>query len=167
MEAEEVMSYFREALGEDADERTIWGMTEDPASGEEFRVTLIATGFQTTHDSATPAMAAINARASQPHSQQPLFGQNIGRQVPTQTRDGSGVRLNAPTALGAAAAPTAMPSPVREPSSISRPALQNPITIPASRPQIRSGRNTGGFLALPPDQLDDFDESAIPSFMRR
>ena len=167
MEAEEVMSYFREALGEDADERTIWGMTEDPASGEEFRVTLIATGFQTAHDSATPAMAAINARASQPHSQQPLFGQNIGRQVPTQTRDGSGVRLNAPTALGAAAAPTAMPSPVREPSGISRPALQNPITIPAPRPQIRSGRNTGGFLALPPDQLDDFDESAIPSFMRR
>jgi hypothetical protein len=114
-------------------------------------------------------MAAINARASQPHAQQPLFGQNPSRQqVPTQTRDGSGVRLNAPTALGAAAAPTAMPAPAREPSGISRPALSTPITIPAARPQpIRSGRNTGGFLALPPDQLDDFDESAIPSFMRR
>ena len=44
-----------------------------------------------------------------------------------------------------------------------------PVTIPAApRPApIMAGRRTGAFLALPPDQIEEYDESTIPSFMRQ
>jgi cell division protein FtsZ len=44
-EIDEVMGYFREALGEENQENIIFGLAEDPDADDEFRVTLIATGF--------------------------------------------------------------------------------------------------------------------------
>ena len=165
LEADDVMNYFRQALGEDADERTIWGVVDDAAVGEEFRVTLIATGFAGTRD-ATPTMTAIGARASglPQAGQRPQMGA-----TPAMAREPSGTRLNvsAPNAIGNNAAATALPS--REPSAVARPSIQAPVTIPAApRPApIMAGRRTGAFLALPPDQIEEYDESTIPSFMRQ
>ena len=170
LEAEEVMSYFRQALGEDADERTIWGVVDDESVGDEFRVTLIATGFSGVREAATPTMSTIGNRAFAQSQARPA--QAAQAQPPIIVRDPS--RLSAPTALGNNAAQTAMP--VREPSAVSRPVLQ-PQTAPAATmtQSVRrihvpapAARKTGGFLALPPDQLDadDFDPSHIPTFMR-
>jgi cell division protein FtsZ len=165
LEADDVMNYFRQALGEEADERTIWGVVDDASVGEEFRVTLIATGFHGSRD-ATPAMTAIGARATGMGQPQPGMRPQMGA-IPV-VRDPSGSRLNigAPTALGNNPAPSALAS--REPSAVARPSIQAPVTISAApRPApIMAGRRTGAFLALPPDQIEEYDESAIPTFMR-
>lgn len=165
LEADDVMNYFRQALGEDADERTIWGVVDDANLGEEFRVTLIATGFAGTRD-ATPTMTAIGARAAGMAQPQPGMRPQMG--AAPVARDPSNSRLNigAPTALGNNPAPSALIS--REPSAVARPSIQAPVTISAApRPApIMAGRRTGAFLALPPDQIEEYDESAIPTFMR-
>ncbi|MEN9354694.1 MAG: hypothetical protein RL318_2019 [Fibrobacterota bacterium] len=168
LEAEEVMSYFREALGEDADERTIWGVVDDESVGDEFRVTLVATGFSGNRETApaTPTMSTIGNRAfAQPGAMRQAPAQ---QQTPVIVREPS--RINAPTAISNNPAPSAMGT--REPSAVLRPALQNPVVMPSANPTrlqtpVVARRNTGGFLALPPDQIDEIDESSIPSFMRQ
>lgn len=174
LEAEEVMSYFRQALGEDADERTIWGVVDDESVGDEFRVTLIATGFSSAREqTATPTMSTIGNRGAfaPSQSQQPAFGQpsalrQAPAQAPTIVREPS--RISAPNAIGNNAAPSAMGT--REPTAASRPA-QNLAGMPNNPTRLATPvvarRATGGFLALPPDQLDEVDESQYPAFMRR
>ncbi|MCB9496982.1 MAG: cell division protein FtsZ [Fibrobacteria bacterium] len=58
-EIDEVMGYFREALGEEKQENIIFGLAEDPDSDDEFRVTLIATGFD-------PDMASLPPTGGNP-----------------------------------------------------------------------------------------------------
>ena len=72
-EIDEVMGYFREALGEENQENIIFGLAEDPDADDEFRVTLIATGFdpEMAHLPATGGMPSLQATEPRPASRRP------------------------------------------------------------------------------------------------
>ncbi len=77
-EIDEVMGYFREALGEENQENIIFGLAEDPDADDEFRVTLIATGFDPEMARLPPTSGMPAFQASEPpppprshHVQQP------------------------------------------------------------------------------------------------
>jgi len=65
-EIDEVMGYFREALGEENQENIIFGLAEDPDSDDEFRVTLIATGFDPEMNHLPPTGGMPAFRGSEP-----------------------------------------------------------------------------------------------------
>ncbi len=184
METEEVMQYFRNALGEDADERTVWGFADDPSCGDTFRVTLVATGLKSSQ-----APAAVQQAAPEVPAQAPLQSAPA-RFIPNRfaPRDPSGYRVSsshldvsvAPTSLGM---PQSAASDVNDGSGIRRPTtgMRAPISaapeissiataIPAAPvgASVSRRRSTGSFMALPADDqlAEDMEETDIPSFMR-
>lgn len=72
-EIDEVMGYFREALGEESQENIIFGLAEDPDADDEFRVTLIATGFdpEMNHLPQTGGMPVMQAAEPRPAARRP------------------------------------------------------------------------------------------------
>lgn len=68
-EIDEVMGYFREALGEENQENIIFGLAEDPEAEDEFRVTLIATGFDPEMARLPPTSGMPTFQAAEPPPQ--------------------------------------------------------------------------------------------------
>ncbi|HXP90005.1 MAG TPA: cell division protein FtsZ [Fibrobacteria bacterium] len=172
-EINEVMEYFREAMGEENEENIIFGFGEDDAT-EEFRVTLIATGFdpdmqnlpQTNGmptyapSSQAPQPAPVASWRPQPQAQpvQPQPG-NTGAWSPWQqqpaTQEGSGtIRAQRPSGSMPVTAPAQRPAPRREPSG------SQMAVAPLSQ-----NRPRGIFV---PDMDDSMDENIdTPAYLRQ
>jgi cell division protein FtsZ len=108
-EIDEVMGYFREALGDENQENIIFGLAEDPDADDEFRVTLIATGFD-------PDMSHLP-----PTGGMPAFRGN---------EPAAPVRRPAQPSQAWASAP----APAVQPQSWGQPAYEAPAPAPQFRP---------------------------------
>ena len=138
-EIHEVMEYFRSAMGEEAEENIIFGFGEEDTS-EEFRVTLIATGFD-------PDMQHLPQTGGMPAYGAPQFAQP--QAAPQQS-------WQPQRAQAAPVQPAPAPAPVAATASAWGQAWAAPVqegpragtaTMPAanSRP---SGRISGAQAAL-------------------
>jgi cell division protein FtsZ len=129
-EINEVMEYFREAMGEENEENIIFGFGEDETT-EEFRVTLIATGFD-------PDMQNLPQTNGMPtYSAQQAPPQPTAWQPPRQ----------APTPVAPAPAPTAWNTGWQPPTAapVQEGTRSGTGSMPAARP---SGRISGAQAAL-------------------
>ena len=171
-EINEVMEYFREAMGEENEENIIFGFGEDDAT-EEFRVTLIATGFdpdmqnlpQTNgmptyaSPSQAPQPAPVASWRQQPQAQPaPAQTGNTGAWSPWQqqpaTQEGSGtIRAQRPSG----SMPVAAPAP--------RPARREPSGSQVAVAPLSQNRPRGIFV---PDLDEAMDENIdTPAYLRQ
>jgi cell division protein FtsZ len=173
-EINEVMEYFRDAMGEENEENIIFGFGDDDAT-DEFRVTLIATGFdpdmqnlpQTNgmptyaapSQASQPAPAASWRQQPQAQPQVPAQPGNTGAWSPWQqqpaTQEGSGtIRAQRPSGSMPVAAPAPRPAARREPSG------SQVAVAPLSQ-----NRPRGIFV---PDLDDAMDENIdTPAYLRQ
>jgi cell division protein FtsZ len=172
-EINDVMEYFREAMGEENEENIIFGFGEDDST-EEFRVTLIATGFDPDMQnlpqtngmptyaapSQAPQPAPVASWRQQPQAQpaQPQPA-STGAWNPWQpqpaVQEGSGtIRAQRPSGSMPVAAPAPRQAPRREPSG------SQVAVAPLSQ-----NRPRGIFV---PDLDDSMDENIdTPAYLRQ
>jgi cell division protein FtsZ len=163
-EINEVMEYFRDAMGEENEENIIFGFGEDDST-DEFRVTLIATGFDPDMQN-LPQTSGMPAYVQQPQAPVPAASwrtQQPVQQAPAQP-------TYQPTATGAWNAwqqPSAEGSGTVAAVRGQRPSGAMPVASPTgSRPAIVRREPSGSQIAVAPlsnrargSFVPDLDES--------
>ena len=145
-EIDDVMVYFREAVGEENEENIIFGFGEDDAT-DEFRVTLIATGFDPDMNNLpqTNGMPAYTAPAPQMQQPAPVASWRQQPQVQPQALPQANTG-----AWNAWQQPQA--APVQEGSGsirAQRPSGSMPVATAAQRPGLRR-EPSGSQVAVAP-----------------
>jgi cell division protein FtsZ len=152
-EIDEVMQYFREAMGEENEENIIFGFGEDETS-DEFRVTLIATGFDPDmqnlpQTNGMPAYGAPQAApAPQPAAWQPPPRQAPAAPAPAAWSPAWQAPAAAPVQDGTRAGTGSMPA--ARPSGRISGAQAALAAVTAARPTAAVRRDPSGSMPVAP-----------------
>ena len=177
-EINEVMEYFHSAIGEENGENIIFGYGEDESS-EEFRVTLIATGFdpEMEHLPPTGGMPAYSAAAPQAQPAAPSWRQQAqaaaqpqpAQQPQPSASTGAWNAWQSPAQEGPRAATgsvraqrNAAPAPAPEPTRSFR---REPSGSQIAVAPLGGGRSRGIFVPDLDDAMDDDIDK--PAYLRQ